>query len=130
LTFSEDKLILQYKNKHKNEISFAEVYHIYIKKHKTPPVIGLGGIFFLFFIIYMAMQYFSFEIVIIAAFLTIPLVLIRVIKYKWYRLNVRLKDGTFYSKRVAFHMNAENMYILDKVPSKYLYYNIRGLVSS
>lgn len=130
LTFSEDKLTLHYNKKEQKEISFAQVDQIYIKKRKLNPIMEFIGISSPFFIIYMAMQYTSFDLIIIASFFTIPLVFISVLNYKWYRLCVRLKDGTLYSKRISLYNKTENVSIFEKVRAEYIKYKFYGIASA
>jgi hypothetical protein len=128
LTLTKSGLILKYKKKNKLEIPFAEVERIYIKKHKLNPLIELLCISAPFLLILMIIQYSPFDIVIIAALFTILPVFISVINYKWYRLYVRLKDGTFFSKRVPRHMKTESISILEKAQIEIFHYNINASV--
>jgi len=130
LTFSADKLTLHYKIKEPKEISFAQVDQIYIKKYKIHPILEFVGISSPFFLIYMTIQYIPFDLIIIASFFTIPPIFITVSNYKWYRLCVRLIDGTFYSKSVSLHKKSETISILEKLRAEYLNYKFHALASA
>jgi len=130
VTFSENGLTLTHKNKSKREISFGDVEQIYIKKYKLNPIFECMGIASPFVLVYMAIQFvpFSFEIL-IALLIILPLYK-SIFNYKWYRLCVRLKDGTTYRKKIPLHLKTENISILDKIRTNYLYYKSRPLAAA
>ena len=130
LIFSADKLTLYYKIKEQKEISFAQIDQIYIKKYKIHPILEFVGISSPFFLIYMTIQYIPFDLIIIASFFTIPPIFITVSNYKWYRLCVRLIDGTFYSKSVSLHKKSETISILEKLRVEYLNYKFQVVASA
>lgn len=130
MTFSENGLVLKYKNKPQREISFEDVDQIYIKKYKLHPVMKLIGIVSPFLLIYLTLQYFPFDLVIIAGLFTIVPVFMSIINYKWYRLCIRLKDGTTCRKKVPLHLKTENISVLNKVRTEYLYYKARPFASA
>lgn len=130
LTFSEDKLTLHYNKKEQKEISFAQVDQIYIKKYKTHPILKFVGISSPFFLIYMTIQNIPFDLIITASFFTIPPIFITVLNYKWYRLCVHLRDGTFYSKSVSLHKKSEIISILEKLRAEHLNYKFHVLTSA
>jgi hypothetical protein len=122
LTFSENGMTLTHKNKFKREISFDDVEQIYIKKHKLHPIFECMGIASPFVLVYMAIQYVALTFVILIALITILPLYKSIFNYKWYRLCVRLKNGTTYRKKIPLHLKAENISILDKIRTNYLYY--------
>jgi len=123
LTFSKDGLFLKYRNEPEIEISFADLDQIYIKKNKLSPFIEFMGISFPFLFVYMAVQNLPFDLMILASVITIFPVLKIIINYKWYRLYVRLNDGTVFKKKITLDLKTENISILEKVRTEYLYYN-------
>ena len=129
LTFSEDKLTLHYNIKEQKEISFAQVDQIFIKKYKIHPIVEFVWISSPFFLIFMTIQYSPYDLIIIASFFTIPPVFISVLNFKWYRLCVRLIDGTIYSKSVSLHNKTETISILEKLRTEYLNYKFHILAS-
>lgn len=130
MTFSENGLVLIYKNKQQREISFEDIDQIYIKKYNLHPILECMGIASPFVLIYLTLQYFPFDFVIIAGLFTIVPVLMSVFNYKWYRLCIRLKNGTTCRKKVPLHLKSENVTILDKVRTEYLYYKSRPFASA
>jgi hypothetical protein len=77
----------------------------------------------------MTIQYTPYDLIIIASFFTIPPVFISVLNFKWYRLCVRLIDGTIYSKSVSLHNKTETISILEKLRTEYLNYKFHILAS-
>jgi len=129
MTFSENGLVLIYKKKQQREISFDDIKEIYIKKNKCNAVMQLVGIVSPFLLTYLTLQYFSFELVMIVALFTIVPVSMCIVNYKWYRLCIRLKDGTTYRKIVPLHLKTENISVLEKVRTEFLHYKIKGFAS-
>lgn len=66
---------------------------------------------------------------ILVSIFSILTVFVGVINYKWYRLYVRLKDGTSFRKKISFELKTEHFTIIEKVRSEYLYYNASELKS-
>ncbi|WP_338407489.1 hypothetical protein [uncultured Flavobacterium sp.] len=130
LTFSENGLTLTHKNKSKREISFDDVEQIYIKKHKLHPVLECMGIASPFVLVYMAIQYVPFAFEILIALITILSFYKSIFNFKWYRLCVRLKDGTTYRKKIPLHLKTESITILDKIRTNYLYYKSRPFAAA
>jgi Na+/H+-dicarboxylate symporter len=130
LTYSEEGLILKYKNRSDQEIDFSEVEQIYIKRYNLHPVIELACIGAPFLLTFLVEQYTASEILTLASLFTIPTVLISVINCKWYRFIIRLKNGRSFSKKVSNFTKTENVLTLEKVCSKILYYKASGLLST
>ena len=123
VTFSEKGLLLKFRNKQQIEISFEEIDKVYIKKYKLNPIVELLCISFPFLMVFMDIQYLASNVLILVSIFTVLPVLITVINYKWYRFNVHLKDGTFFSKRVRLDKKTENIVALGKIQRECLYYN-------
>lgn len=130
LTFSEKGLLLKYRNRKQIEIPFEELDKVYIKKYRLNPFVELLCIAFPFLLVFMTIQYFASDLLILGSIITVPPVLITVINYKWYRFNVQLKDGTFFSKRVRFDKKTEDIIALSKIQREYLYHNNAHLTSA
>lgn len=123
LTYSQDGLILNYRNGKQIEIPFEKLDKVYIKKYRLNPFVEFLCISFPFLLVLMSMEYLTFSLMILLSIIFILPVLKIVINYKWYRFNVQLKDGTFYSKRVSVDKKKENIITLDEIQRKYLHYN-------
>jgi len=129
LTFSENGLLLKYRNKQQIEIPFEEIDKAYIKKYRLNPIVEFLFISFPFILVFMTIQYFASGLLILVSIITILPVLFTVINYKWYRFNVHLKDGTFFSKRVRLDKKTENIIAVSKIQRECLYYNNANLTS-
>ena len=130
LTFSENGLLLKYRKEKEVEISFEELDKVYLKKYKLNPFVEFLCISIPFLFVFMAIQYLPFDLVIFVSIITVLPVLITVINYKWYRFNVYLKDGTFFTKRVRMNKKMENIIILNKIQREYLNYNNAQITSA
>lgn len=130
LTFSENGLLLKYRNKQEIEIPFDEIEKVYMKKHKLNPFVEFLCISIPFLFVFMAIQYLPFDLMIFVSIITVLPVLITVINYKWYRFNVHLKDGTFFSKKVRLEKKTENIITLNKIQKEFLCYNSAHLTSA
>jgi hypothetical protein len=123
LTFSNDGLVLKYKNNEEIEIPFANLDKIYIKRHNLNPFLELMGISIPFVFVFMAINYLPLDLMILVSIISILTVFVGVINYKWYRLYVRLKDGTSFRKKISFELKTEHFTIIEKVRREYIYYN-------
>lgn len=129
LTFSSDGLILKCKNSKTIEIPFDKLDKIYIKRHNLNPFWELLGISIPFLFVFMAVNYLPLNLMILVSIISILSVFAGVINYKWYRLYVRLNDGTSFRKKISYELKSENFTILEKVRSEYLYYTAGELKS-
>jgi len=123
LTFSKNGLFLKYRNEPEIEIPFVDLDQIYIKKHKLNPLMEFIGILFPFLLVFMAIQYLPFNLMILVGIVAVLPVCMSIINYKWYRLYVHLNDGTIYRKKIASELKIENISMTEKVRTEYLYYN-------
>lgn len=130
LTFSGNGLVLEDKNKQQIEISFAELDQIYMKKHKLHSFVKFIGISFPFLFVFMSIQYLPFNLMILVSIITVLPIFMFIINYKSYRLYVRLNDGTIFLKKIALNLKTENISILEKVRTEYLYYKASLLASA
>ena len=122
LTFSKKALFLRYRNEPEIEIPFADLDQIYVKKHKLNPLMEFMGISFPFLFVFFAIKYLPFDLMILVSTISIIPVFMIIVNYKWYRLYVRLNDGTTFIKKIASDMKTENISIMEKVRAEYLYY--------
>jgi len=122
-TFSEKALLLKYRNKQQIEISFEEIDKVYIKKYKLNPIVEFVFISFPFLLVFMTIQYFASGLLILASIIIVLPALYTVINFKWYRFNVHLKDGSFFSKRVRFDKKTESIIAVSKIKRECLQYN-------
>ena len=123
LNYSSTSLLLQYQDNPKIEIPFADIDKIYIKKHKLNPFLEFIGIAVPFLFVYLVIQYFPFDLMILLSIIAILPVFVHVINYKWYRLYVRLHNGITYRKKISLNLKTESFSVLEKVRAEYMYYN-------
>ena len=123
LTYSSSGLLIQYKNNPRIEISFADIDKIYIKKHKLNPALEFVAITIPFLMVVLVVQYFPSSLMIFISIIAILPVFMCVINYKWYRLYIRLNDGSSYRKKIAKDLKTESFSVLEKVRAEYLNYN-------
>lgn len=119
LTFSNDGLVLKYKNNEEIEIPFDNLDKIYIKRHNLNPFWELMGISIPFVFVFMAINYLPLNLMILVSIISVLSVFVGVINNKWYRLYVRLKDGTSFRKKISFELQTEHFTIIEKVRSEY-----------
>lgn len=127
LTFSKNGLFLKYRNEPEIEIPFADLDQIYIKKHKLNPLMEFMGISFPFLFVYMAIKYLTFDLMILVGIVAVLPVFMIIVNYKWYRLYVHHNDGTTFRKKIASDLKTENISMMEKVRTEYLYYNASAL---
>jgi hypothetical protein len=127
LSFSNDGLILKCRNNQEIEIPFADLDKIYIKRHNLNPFVEFLGISIPFLFVFLAINYLPLNLMILVSIISILSIFFGVINYKWYRLYVRLKDGTSFRKKISFELKTENFTIIEKVRSEFIYYNASEL---
>ncbi len=127
LTYVENGLILKYEKKMERTISFTEMDDIYIKVYKIKPVFEFAFILFSFLPVFLTIQYLPFDMILFVAMFTVIPVFVKVNNYKWYRLNIYLKDGTFFRKRVPLRLKSENISIVNAIRSKSFYHKINTM---
>jgi hypothetical protein len=101
-----------------------------IKKYKLNPIIEFLCISFPFLFVFLAIQYLPFDLMVLASFIVVIPVIITVINYKWYQLNILIKDGTLFIKRVSLHKKTENFSILNKVQKEFFNYEPSALATT
>lgn len=127
LTLVENGIILKYGKTMGRTISFSELDNIYVKVHNLKPVYEFAFILFPFLLVFMAAQYLPFDIVLFVAICTVIPVFVKVYNYKWYRLNIHLKDGTVFRKKIPSMLKNENNTIVNAVKSKSFYHKINTM---
>lgn len=85
------------------------------------------GILFPFLFVFMAIRYLPFNLMILVSIISILPVFVSITNYKWYRLNVRLNDGTTFRKKIASNMKIENISKIEKIRTEYLYYTANAM---
>lgn len=123
ISFSETGLVLQHRNKPEVEIPFDNLNKMYIKKYSLNPLVELLGISIPFLFVIFAIEYVDIYLLAIACILMALLITKIIMNYKWYRFYVVLKDGTAFSKRVQLNKKSENMSVVEKLYTQYLYRN-------
>lgn len=129
LTFSKKGLLLKYRDEKEVEISFEELDKVYIKKYKLNPFVEFLCIAIPFLLVFITIQFFPSYLMIFVSIISVLPILMTVINYKWYRFNVQLKDGTFFTKRVRLNKKTEDIIILGKIQREYLNYNNAQITS-
>lgn len=130
LTVVENGLILEYQNKQKIEISYNKLDKVYVKKYKLNPFVELLCIIFPFLFVYIALQYLPFYLTIFVGVLSVSVVFMYVLNYKWYELFVLLKDGTYYKKKVSQRTKAKIFSIICRVEKDFFDYKSNLLTSA
>jgi hypothetical protein len=127
LILIDNGLILKCRKKNEIRISYSELDKVYIDKYTLNPFIEFFCISIPFLLVLVSIQYLPFYLIIIVSLITIPLVFIKVLNYKWYQLNICLKNGAFYRKKVSLNKKAENFSLIHKVQKEFSYYNLNAL---
>lgn len=115
LILVDNGILLGYGDKKKKSISFSELDRIYIKSHTLNPVIQFIVILLPFLFVTLADEYLPFDLVVLMVFFMVVPVFMKVYNYKWCQLIVRLKDGTFYRKKVSLDLKSETISVINKV---------------
>lgn len=116
----EQGLILQYGNNEERKISFSEIENIYVKVYKLRPIQELGLILFPFFLIFLSVQYFALEKVIVVGLSVVIPVLVKMNNYKSYGLVLCLKNGTVFRKKVSIDIKGKYISIVNAVRKEQL----------
>jgi hypothetical protein len=127
LILIDNGLVLKYRKRNEIKISYSELNKVYIDKHKLHPFFEFFCIAIPFLLVLVSIQYLPFYPIIILSLITIPLAFIRVLNYKWYQLNICLKNGVLYRKKVSLNKKAENFSLIHKVQKEFSYYNLNAL---
>ena len=127
LTYSSNGLLIQYLDNPGIEIPFADINKIYIKKHKINPVVEFIGISVPFLSVYLVTQYLPSMLLIVLSIIAILPIFVRLINYKWYRLYIRLHDGSSYRKKITKDVKTESFSVLEKVRAEYINYNTTAI---
>ncbi|TDD98535.1 hypothetical protein [Flavobacterium cellulosilyticum] len=127
LTIVENGLILKNGKRAERTISFSELDNIYIKSYKLNPLFEFAFILFPFLFVFLSIQFLPFEMVLLVALFTVVPVFIKVYNYRWYRLKVCLKDGTFFIKKVSLRSKSETISIVNSVKKEGLYYKTNAM---
>ncbi|MBC7846028.1 MAG: hypothetical protein H7Y10_06015 [Flavobacterium sp.] len=127
LNIVENGLILKNGKKSEIAISFLELDNIYIKSYKLSPIFEFAFILFPFLLVFLSIQYFPYDMVLFVALFTVIPVFVKVYNYKWYRLKVCLKDGTFFMKKVSLRSKSETISMVNSVKKESLNYKTNAM---
>lgn len=130
LILVEDGIVLKYRKKRERIILFSELDKIYIKTYKLTALFQLVFITCPFFLALVCIQYLRFDILILLGFFIIIPFFLKVNNYKWYRLRIVLKDGTFFTKKVSVNVKHENITTVNKVKKEWFNYNVNAVASA
>jgi hypothetical protein len=130
LTLSENGLLLKHQNKAEQEIPFAQINKLYIKKYNLHPAMELFGISIPFLFIIATIQYIDLYLATAGSMILALLIIKTVMNFKWYRFYIVLKDGTVFSKRVHMNKKSENISVLEKVYAQYLQSNFSTVTAA
>jgi hypothetical protein len=124
LSYSENGLILEFKNKQHVEISFADFEKIYIKKYQLCLLIKIGMFSVLLMLSAMLIIYLPIEIVFIASILFI-LLISKMNTYKRYQLHIYLYDGTFFNKEFNQETKYEHINLVSRIRKEIFEHQIK-----
>ena len=130
LTLGENGVTLQNKKKEIREVPISELEKIYIKSCRVKPAFQLFFIVSLFLVAFASIAYLPIEIVFLISLISIPSIVKLLHNYKWYLLNVHLKDGTLFRKKVSQKLKYENLSLVDNVRKSCFYYIINSNLSA
>lgn len=116
---SDRNVILEFKSKEQVKINFSELNTIWIKKNKMSQiqtfvpllVLIVGLVFYMFF-------NFIINFYILTLFFLFFLVVVKISTYKSYELNIILKNGVIYKKRIPIKLRHETINIINTIKKK------------
>lgn len=116
---SDRNVILEFKSKEQVKINFSELNAIWIKKNKMSQiqtfvpllVLIVGLVFYMFF-------NFIINFYILTLFFLFFLVVVKISTYKSYELNIILKNGIIYKKRIPIKLRHETINIINTIKKK------------
>lgn len=119
LILVDNGILLGYGDRMEIAVSFSELDRIYIKSHTLNPVIQFIVILLPFLFVTLADEYLPFDLVVLMVFFMVVPIYMKVHNYKWCQLIVRLKEGTFYRKKVSLDLKSETISVINKVRLEY-----------
>ena len=125
LVIAENGIILSYKSKQQQAVSFSELDTIYLKRYQLNPFFEFFIISLPFLLIPTFFTYLSFNLASFLALVTIFPVFVTIKTYRWYRLKIYLKDGRIFQKKVPLKSKIENISLVNRVQTEKLYYKAR-----
>jgi hypothetical protein len=126
LKIDEKRLILINKKEEEFGILFSELDKIFIKRCQLSFFLKVGITLTSLFIISVLANYLLIEIVLFASLLFVIPLLLWMNNYKWYQLNLRLNDGTFYSKTFYKEKKQEQITLVNVVKKEIYDNHIRS----
>ena len=115
ITLAEHGIILNKRGKIKKEILFSELDQIYISVHKM----NLSNKFLIILVLLFAglytHLYLQVDIPIILAYLTVIIFILKMNKFRNYTLQIRLKNGKTFEKKIAEKLKQEAIYLINEI---------------
>jgi hypothetical protein len=122
LEFTDNGLILECKKDKKKAIAFEEIETVYMKSHSMHPIVELALMLTPFLSLLMIVDYIAFPMLLILAIVSIIPIVTKIINYKWYSLQVRLKDGSLFIKKVSSSHKTDYFSLINKYCKDSHYY--------
>ena len=115
ITLAERGIILNKRGKIKKEVLFSELDQIYISVHKMKLSNKFLIILVLLFSGLFSHLYLQVDIPIILAYLTVIIFILKMNKFRNYTLQIRLKNGTAFEKKIAVKLKQEAIDLINEI---------------
>ncbi|MFH6970852.1 hypothetical protein [Flavobacterium petrolei] len=115
ITLAERGIILNKRGKIKKEVLFSELDQIYISVHKMKLSNKFLIILVLLFSGLFSHLYLQVDIPIILAYLTVIIFILKMNKFRNYTLQIRLKNGKTFEKKIAVKLKQEAIYLINEI---------------
>lgn len=115
ITLAEHGIILNKRGKIKKEILFSELDQIYISVNKMKLRDKFLIILVLLFSGLFSHLYLQVDIPIILAYFTVIIFILKMNKFRNYTLQIRLKNGTAFEKKIAVKLKQEAIDLINEI---------------
>jgi hypothetical protein len=115
ITLAEHGIILNKRGKIKKEILFSELDQIYISVNKMKLSNKFLIILVLLFSGLFSHLYLQVDIPIILAYLTVIIFILKMNKFRNYTLQIRLKNGKTFEKKIAEKLKKEAIDLINEI---------------
>lgn len=122
LALEDHGLTLKFGKKQERKVSFSELDKIYIKVYKLNPAYRYLFILVPFLLAFLFFEYIKLDIEMFVALVPVIPVFAKINFYKRYGLVIRLKDGTFYRKKVSKKLKSDHIDLINEVKRERLKY--------
>lgn len=115
LTIVKNGLVLKYGNKQLGSLSFSELDKIYIKVYKLNWAYNYLLLLVPFLLAFLFVEFRQLDIEMFVALVPVIPVFAKINFYKRYGLIIRLKDGTFYRKKLLRKLKSDTVDLINDV---------------